>query len=314
MIPTSGGNGMNPLFDKNETLLDICWDNVFKAVFTKETRDSRTALSRLVSAIIGRELEALDITANEPAADSTSDRQIRFDINCRTADGERVNVEMCLNPDSYELARLEFYAARLFCSQDMKGADKTYGELKPTYQIAILVNRALIPGDDFFHEFGYYDHVRGVSLGGKTRILTLELSKLEEVARKEVGEMSNHELWAVFFRYLRDPSMREKLNEIAAREEGIAMAGTVLMGISRNEAERARLESEYKYEIDLQSKLGGAKREGRLEGRLEGRQEGLQEGMLKVAMNALAEGTSVEFVRRITGLDTETITVLQTRQ
>jgi len=225
---------MDSLFDKNETLLDICWDNVFKAVFTKETQASRTALSRLVSAIIGRELEALDITANEPATDSTSDRQIRFDINCRTADGERVNVEMCLNPDSYELARLEFYAARLFCSQDMKGVDKTYADLKRTYQIAILVNREFIPGDDFFHEFGYYDHIRRGSLGGKTRILTLELSKLGEVARKEVGEMSNHELWAVFFRYLRDPDMKEKLNEIATREEGIAMAGTVLMGISRN--------------------------------------------------------------------------------
>ena len=31
----------------------------------------------------------------------------RHPPHCRTADGERVNVEMCLNPDSYELARLE---------------------------------------------------------------------------------------------------------------------------------------------------------------------------------------------------------------
>ena len=106
----------------------------------------------------------------------------------------------------------------------------------------------------------------------------MELGKLDEVSRKPVDDMSYQELWAVFFRYLNDPAMRAKINQIAKREEGIKMAGTVLLGISRNEAERFRLESEYKAEIDLQSKLGGAERKGRQEGRMEGRQEGRMEG------------------------------------
>ena len=55
------------LFDESEDLLDIRKDNIFKAVFTRDTSDSRRALSGLVSAIVGREMEALDITANEPA-------------------------------------------------------------------------------------------------------------------------------------------------------------------------------------------------------------------------------------------------------
>ena len=44
------------------------------------------------------------------------------------------------------------------------------------------------------------------------------------------------------------------------------MAGGVLLNISRNEVERARLESEYKAKLDLQTKLVDAKREGRREG------------------------------------------------
>ena len=36
-----------------------------------------------------------------------------------------------------------------------------------------------------------------------------------------------------------------------------------MQGMSRNEAERWRLESEYKAELDMQSRLGGAKREDR---------------------------------------------------
>ena len=273
------------LFDDSEELLDICWDNVFKAVFTKESHESRKALSRLVSAVIGRDLEALEIKANEPPPESLRHRQIRFDINCKTPDGGQINVEMCLNPDDFEPVRLEYYAARLFGVQDIRGEGRTYSDLKPTYQIAILVNRTFFPDGDFFHSFEYYDPVRQVSLGGRTRIHTLELGKLDEVSRKPVGEMSYQELWAVFFRYLNDPGMRGKINQIARREEGIKMAGTVLLGISRNEAERTRLESEYKAEVDLQSKLGGAERKGRLEGRQE-------------ILNLIAKGYTMEDLRK----------------
>ena len=281
------------LFDDSEELLNICWDNVFKAVFANETRASRKALSRLVSAVIGRDLEALEITANEPPPESLRHRQIRFDISCKTADGEQVNVEMCLNPDEFEPVRLEYYAARLFGIQDIRGEGRTYSDLKPTYQIAILVNRTFFPDGDFFHSFEYYDSVRCVSLGGRTCIHTLELGKLEEVSKKPVVDMSNQELWAVFFRYLNDPDMRWKINQIAKREEGIKMAGTVLLGISRNEAERARLESEYKAEVDLQSKLGGAERKGRREGRLEGRLESRQE-----LLNLIAKGYTAEDIKK----------------
>jgi len=250
------------LFDESEDLLDIRKDNIFKAVFTKDTSDSRRALSGLVSAIVGREMEALDITANEPAPEDERDRQIRFDINCKTADGEKVNVEMCLNPNNFEPVRLEFHAARLFATQDIMGKDKSFDDLKRTYQIAILGNRTYFPDGDFFHEFEYFDPARNMSLSGRTRIFTVELAKLGEVAKKPVDEMGNAERWAVFFEYLTDPAMRAKINEIAGRVEDIAMASGVLLNISRNEVERARLESEYKGKLDLQTKLVDAKREG----------------------------------------------------
>jgi hypothetical protein len=47
------------------------------------------------------------------------------------------------------------------------------------------------------------------------------------------------------------------------------MAGEVLLRISKDEAERARLMSEYKYVVDTQSKVVQAKREGRQEEKLE---------------------------------------------
>jgi len=289
------------LFDESEDLLDIRKDNIFKAVFTKDSGDSRRALSGLVSAIVGREMEALDITANEPAPEDTRDRQIRFDINCKTADGERVNVEMCLNPNNFEPVRLEFHAARLFAGQDIMGRDRSFADLKRTYQIAILGNDKFFPDGDFIHAFEYYDPAREMPLGGRTRIITVELAKLGEVAKKPVGEMSNAERWAVFFEYLTDPAMRAKINEIAGSEEGIGMAGGVLLNISRNEIERARLESEYKAKIDIQARLVDATREGEVR------------GVERTARNALAKGYTFEQVRDITGLDIQAIKTLQTQ-
>jgi len=109
-----------------------------------------------------------------------------------------------------------------------------------------------------------------VTLGGRTRILTLELSKLDEVARKPPEEMSGQEKWAVFFRYLTDTNMRDKINGIMASEEGIEMASEVLLTISRDEVERAQLASQDKWELDMQSRLGYAKEDGIREGRKEG--------------------------------------------
>jgi predicted transposase/invertase (TIGR01784 family) len=254
--------------------IDICLDNVFKAVFTKDTPESRGALSKLLSAVTGRELRVVAITANEPPAGSIRDRQIRFDLTCKAEDGALINVEMSLNPDRFEPVRLEFHMGKLFIGQDIRGAGKTYNDLKEAYQIAILVRGWFFVGSTFLHNFEYYDKSCGVPLGGRTRIITLELAKLDYLLEKPAGEMSAAERWAFYFKYLTDREKRRKINEIIEREEGIAMASEVLMTISRDEVERARLLSELKYELDTQSRIGSAWQEGRQEGKKEGKKFG----------------------------------------
>ena len=258
--------GVKIQFKESDELLDIRYDNVFKAVFARNSQASRGALSRLISALIGRDISVIGINTNEPPVDNIRDRQIRFDISCKAENGELVNVEMSLNPDVLEPIRLEFYAGKLFTGQDIRGTDKNFDDLKEAYQIAILANVDIIPDEVFLHTFEYYDSAHGIALDGKSRIITLELSKLEKVAEKPIYEMSLPEYWAVYFRYLTNKKMRRKINEIIEQEEGIAMASEVLLTISKDEVERARLLSEYKYELDTQSKLVSAKREGRKEG------------------------------------------------
>jgi len=76
-------------------------------------------------------------------------------------------------------------------------------------------------------------------------------------------------------------------------------ASEVLQEISKDEIEKARLLIELKAELDYQSKHVHAKREG------------IKKGLIKAARRALSEGASLEFVQKITGLDTATIEKLR---
>ena len=282
-------------FDYADDLIDICMDNVFKAVFTRNTPASQGALSRLVSALIGRNITIISLSANEPPIDNLRDRQIRYDINCKAENGELVNVEMSLNPAPFEPVRLEFYAGKLFTGQDIRGIDKSFDDLQQSYQIAILAKERFFPDEVFFHTFEYYDPIQRMSLNGRSRIITLELSKLEKVIEKPIKEMDAHEYWGIYFRYLTDKTKREKINEIIACEEGIAMASEVLINVSKDEIERSRLMSEYKYELDTQSRLVTAKRQGRQEGRQE------------IAANLISLDLPLETIITATGLTREEV-------
>jgi predicted transposase/invertase (TIGR01784 family) len=220
-------------FSDDDDLIDIRLDHVFKAVFTRDTPASQGALSHLLSAITGRNLSVTAIAANEPPVHSLRERGIRFDINCKADTGELVNIEMSLNPTPFEPIRLEYYSGKLFAGQEIKGVWKKYADLRESYQIAILAKRRFFDDDKFYHKFEYYDDQRRVSFGGRSRIITLELSKVEQAAEKPVTAMSVREQWAIFFEYLTSKEKRGKINEILGREEGIAMAGEVLMTISK---------------------------------------------------------------------------------
>jgi flagellar biosynthesis/type III secretory pathway protein FliH len=154
------------------------------------------------------------------------------------------------------------------------------------------------------HEFEYYDSKRGVALGGRSRIITLELSKLGGIVEKPASEMTKSEEWAVFFRYLTDKTRRQKINEIIENEEGIKMANEVLMTITRDEVERAWRLSEEKYILDTQSRIVDAERDGLARGMEKGMMQGIEKGVAQgvmqgqsYVMELLAQGLSYEEIK-----------------
>jgi predicted transposase/invertase (TIGR01784 family) len=287
---------------EGESVMDIRYDQIFKAVFTKETSLSKGALSRLITALIERTVEVETIIVNEPPIDDTRQRYVRFDVVCKTKEGELVNVEMSFNPIASEQVRLEYHVARLFVGQGIHGEGKNYYDLKETYQIAILAKYKFFPDEELIHDFIYYDQKTRVSLGGKTRIITVELVKTKPAVEKPVEEMTISELWAVFFQYLTDEGKRDKIIKIINREEGIAMAVEILSNITQDEAEYARLSNLIKSELDW--------RTGMFEAENKGRSEGQNKASLDIAMNLKGMGLSISQIAEGTGLSPETIAQL----
>jgi len=296
--PAQNEWGPFPFGDNGARIMDIRYDPVFKAVFTKETPKSRGALSDLISALIGRTVTVGAIIANEPPIDDIRQRYLRFDVACKTEKGEPVNVEMSFNPDASEPVRLEYHAARLFVGQGLHGQDKMYDDLQETYQIAILAKEKFFPDENFAHNFLYYDPNTRVSLGGRTRIITVELVKTGPVVDKPIEEMTTAEQWAVFFQYLTDEEKRGKIIEITNREEGIAMALDTLVNITQDEVEYARMSTLLKSELDWQSREVGARRKGR------------NEASLDIARNLKKMGLPITQIADGTGLSIETIAQL----
>ena len=168
--------------------------------------------------------------------------------------------------------------------------------------IAILANEKFFDDENFVHNFSYSDLDNRIPLGGRTKIITVELVKTEPVAGKPVEEMTNAELWAVFFQYLTDPEKRDKIIEIINQEEGIAMAVDTLINITKDEIEYARMTTLIKSELDWRSGIVDAERKGRREGRNEEKHEN--------AKKMKTMGFLTEQIQAVTGLSTETIAQL----
>ena len=267
----------------------ICNDGVFKAIFTKKTPESRTALRSLLSAFLEKEVSILKVTANEPPINKIGDRQIRFDISVRFNKGELANVEMTVHPKQYEGLRFEYYTARLFVNQNIRGRNKTYNNLKPTYHLSFLAGN-LYPDTEWLHRFVYYDPERRIKMGGRTEIMTVELKKLKGITKRAVEQLDKRKGWALFMMYYRKDKKTGIIQKIIDMDEGIAAADQVMQGFTGTELEGLAAIAKDKFEFDAREELWEMKQAAHAEGLVEGRTEGLAEGRTKGRAEGLAEG------------------------
>ena len=285
-------------------------DRVFKLLMTAP--DSKPVLIDLIAAIIRRAVIDVVVRNNELPLGDTDEKAARLDVNCIIDDGSQVAMEMqasYIEELGIEHKNLKgksiYYMCDLHSSQSSKG--KRYEELAQTYQVTFCCYTVFPELPVYVNSFSMRHDITNELLSDAVHVIYIELSKLKEILKKSVDEMTDLEKWAVFFRYANIPKYRETINKVIASKEALKMAGESLMSVSKDERERAIFRSRRMYQSDQDSNLATAE----YRGILIGEQRGEQKAALVIAGNMLKRNKPIEEIVEDTGLTREEVANLR---
>jgi predicted transposase/invertase (TIGR01784 family) len=175
----------------------------------------------LISTIIKRPVVDVVVRNNELPAGDVEEKAERLDVNCKVDDGSQVDLEMQasrIQEDSGgEHKNLKgksiYYLCDLHSSQSSKGV-RRYDRLAQTYQVTFCSYTVFKGRTDYVHSFSMRHDQDNELLSDAIRVVYVELSKLDEILKKSVSDMTDLEKWAVFFKYANIPTHRETVNKV----------------------------------------------------------------------------------------------------
>ena len=288
------------LLPKDADILPPSDDRVFKLILTAP--EAKPVLTDLISAIIQRPVVNVVVRNNEIPPGDTEEKAERFDVNCQTDDGSQVDLEIQASRIEEDVGgkhqnlkgKSIYYLCDLHSSQPSKGV-RRYDRLARTYQVTFCSYTVFPDRDEYLNSFSMRHDQDNELLSDAIHIVYVELSKLQEIMKKSVTDMTDLEKWAIFFRYASEPTCRETVNEVIASKEVLQMAGDLLMSISQDERERAVFRSRRMYQTDMQSNIATAEDRGRTERDME------------YIKNLTRLGFTLEQIMEISGLPLEEV-------
>lgn len=283
-------------------------DRVFKLILTAP--EAKPVLMDLISSIIKQPVVDVVVRNNEIPPDNTEEKAERFDVNCSINDGSQIDLEMQasrIQEDSDGKhnnlkGKSIYYLCDLHSSQPSKGV-RRYDKLARTYQVTFCSYTVFPNRKGYVNSFSMRHDEDNELLSDAIHIVYVELSKLDEIMKKSVSDMTDLEKWAVFFKYASEPTSRETVNKVIESKEALQMAGNLLMSISQDERERAVFRSRRMYQTDMESNIATAEDRGRKEGALD--------KALAIAKNLLSRNMPIDQIVEITGLTLEELESLK---
>jgi predicted transposase/invertase (TIGR01784 family) len=305
------GNEIMSLLPMDIDILPASDDRVFKLILTSP--ESKPVLIDLIAATIRRPVVDVEVRGNELPLGDTEEKAERLDVNCRIDDGSQVDLEM---QASYVgetggghkniKGKSIYYLCDLHSSQSSKG--RRYDELVQTYQVTFCSYTVFPELPDYVNTFSMRHETTNELLSDAIHVIYVELSKLKEIIKKSVDDMTDLEKWAVFFRYADIPEYRETVNKVIESKEALQMAGNLLMSVSKDENERAVFRSRRMYQSDLESNIATAE----YRGEQRGIQIGEEKKALSIARNLLGMNVPLDQIVTATGLTSEEVESLRT--
>ena len=258
----------------------------------------------------------MTVRNNELPPEDAEEKAERFDVNCNADNEKQIDVEMQASPmEEYADGMHEnlkskgvYYLCDLHSSQSARGV-RRYDKLAQSWQVTFCSYTVFPERKEFVNTFSLRHDTDNGLFSDAIHVVFIELTKLRDTLKKPVAQMTELEKWALFFKYADNAKHRNKVNEVIASKEVLQMAGNLLMGVSKDERERAVFRSRKMYQTDLMSNLATAEDRGwdrgHREGRIEGHREGERDKAVEIARSMLKKNYPVQEIANLTNLTIE---------
>ena len=268
----------------------------FKRIFG----DKQIMLSFLNSLFEGefviRDLEYLD---KEQEALPGDERNIIYDLFCKTDAGHEFIVEMQCRSQLYFRDRILYYMSRAIAGQGMKGDDWNY-KLMPVYGVYFM-NFSITNDEHIIDDISLYskaqlkEGVNAKPFTDKVRAITIDMhafNKLQSNCETTLDQ------WIYNIKNMEDMTVmpfKDKNNIFAYLE-------TLSDYYAMDPEDRKLYDSALRRSRDYYATIESAKVEGRAEGRAEGREEGRAEANVENAIEMKKLGVDSLIISKVTGL------------
>ena len=256
-------------------LLDPKNDVVFQKIFGMK-KHKEILISFLNSLLYFKgENEIKEVTFEEKKMDVSliaNEKISILDLHVVTESNLNINVEIQLINQYNMIRRTIFYMSKMLLSQLQKGED--YSSLNRTITINIL-NFTYLKDDNFIKNYGLFEKKSKKPLTDLIEIIFVELPKFKNT-HKDYNDKLHR--WLMF---LANPSGRE-VQDFMKSDDTIKEAMDVLYEISGDKETIMLAQMREKALMDEQSRLKGAKEEGKIEGSILARQEDIIDSLKEI--------------------------------
>jgi predicted transposase/invertase (TIGR01784 family) len=279
-------------------LLPPSEDGIFKTLLTHP--DAEPVLRDIISSVLGIPIVSVEVRNVELPISDIDEKRERLDVNCKADSDKQVAVEMQMKAmlgDSIDNNHINVKSRAIYELCDLHAAQPgrgvSYRDLSRSYQIMFCCYNVFPDSKEFVHRFSFRNE-NGEELLDTVGIIFIELSRLEEVLKKPVEEMTALEIWSVFFSVADKPKYRDLLKSMINAKEEIKVANDILASISSDPVERAHYRSRMIFQMDMDHNL--------IEAKAEGKAEGIQTRNREIAIRLLKRNRPIEEIMEDTDL------------
>lgn len=282
-------------------------DIIFKAVFGRDTRESKALLIELLNLVLNRTHDPIrDLTYKNPfsLSDAVNEKNIVMDINVETEKGELIDIEMQIGELDLYTNRSVFYG----CKQLTKGLERgdNYDKMKKSIVIS-FIKTTLFPQSQPMHSvFTLRERSTGAQLSDILELHYIELGKID-CSIREPEKMTPLEQIGAYIKCSGDPEAADFVEKLAQKgEKVVIMTDRILKKVSEEERLQYLRQSREKAEMQFRWEKQTARERGLAEGRAEGRAE----QQLQIAKKLKSMNMPAEQISEATGLSIEEISNL----